>query len=115
MTDPVLPLSSSLKALRDEWWGEAKDEDSRLIARTIFQDCADALDSYLLRCEELEQQQARVDALEAALRGLTDWVDDSPDVYAAGLISAARAALAASAERRQTTEEEKVARVDSNS
>jgi hypothetical protein len=114
MTDPVLPLSSSLKALRDEWWGEAKDEDSRLIARTIFQDCADALDSYLLRCEELEQQQARVDALEAALRGLTDWVDDSPDVYAAGLISAARAALAASAERRQTEkQEEDQSRIDS--
>jgi hypothetical protein len=31
----------------------------------------------------MKAAEARVDALEAALRGLTDWVDDSPDVYAA--------------------------------
>jgi hypothetical protein len=62
----------------------------------------------------MKAAEARVDALEAALRGLTDWVDDSPDVYAAGLISAARAALAASAERRQTEkQEEDQSRIDS--
>jgi hypothetical protein len=61
----------------------------------------------------MKAAEARVDALEAALRGLTDWVDDSPDVYAAGLISAARAALSASAERRQTEKpEEDLAHVD---
>jgi hypothetical protein len=110
-------LSHALRALRDQWLKEADELQSDGVwdwGQSMRLDALE-LDPLILRCEELEQQQARVDALEAALRGLTDWVDDSPDVYAAGLISAARAALAASAERRQTTEEEKVARVDSNS